>query len=726
MASTAKRKARAAGTEGILRLPYLGLTPAEKTRRILTDLGQAFGAQIICLHDALRISGSGFEVIRLDGTGGYEPVARIQELVHGFIQASDLPGPRFISDDEISGTRFVTGLLIPLETPLGTAGSLGLFWYEALGAAARAHLAARLGGDLGAQIELLRLHLENSRLEVVLSKNVSSAQSILTFAEALGEYPSPQKVVDILVENLLDLNYISACALLMFGTSASGSPEQPDYLEVRGTWSRRLGSGVAMGVRVYLNHHPQLLRELKERRVLTFHHIDQQELRDDLLIAAWLRKERIRSGVVIGFQIQDRPLGLLAIGTDTPHEFTARELHDYRTIAEFLSISVMAQNLQQQRDSVQQGRAALIESVTNGVVMVMPQADSGGSILTVNLPFKRMFNLGDDIGLQGMKLAQLIDLLPLDEGTRAQQRKAWLNINIRDASIQQGEFTFTDEGGHRVDIQWYSAPVYQDGHVIGRIYTFDDVSAERAAARLRATFLSRVSHELRTPLTSIHGFADFLLQNAGDLPPTAREYTEIILNSAKQLKFLVNDLIDIGRANAGSLNLSKEARPLPALIDDVVSRQRMELRARNQTIALDFPDDLPLVDIDYERMVQVFANLIGNAIKYAPEGGSIAIDARYVRSHAELDDSCAPSDITLPAVVVTILDSGTGLTPDDAEQIFLPFYRTNSAKVRKIEGYGLGLAIAQSLIEAHRGKIWAVPVPTAPGGCFRVTIPVVR
>ncbi|MCS7070554.1 MAG: ATP-binding protein, partial [Anaerolinea sp.] len=132
------------------------------------------------------------------------------------------------------------------------------------------------------------------------------------------------------------------------------------------------------------------------------------------------------------------------------------------------------------------------------------------------------------------------------------------------------------------------------------------------------------------------------------------------------------------------------------------------------------------VEVDYERMVQVFSNLIGNASKFAPEGGSITIAAQTVSSNTDLDDRFAPPDITLPALVVTVLDSGAGLSPDDAEQIFLPFYRTSSAKARKVEGYGLGLAIAQSLIEAHRGKIWAVPVPPASGGCFRLTIPIAR
>ena len=152
---------------------------------------------------------------------------------------------------------------------------------------------------------------------------------------------------------------------------------------------------------------------------------------------------------------------------------------------------------------------------------------------------------------------------------------------------------------------------------------------------------------------------------------------------------------------------------------------RSQSRARGQTIVLDLDDDLPPVEVDSIRIKQALTNVISNAIKYAPDGSRIRISTQAIGDVRALPAS-APRDVMLPGILIGVQDDGPGLSPEDAEMIFLPFYRTSSAKARKVEGYGLGLAIAQSLIEAHRGKIWAVPVPPASGGCFRLTIPVAR
>lgn len=717
---------------------YTALPPLEKTRRCLAGIAGMLGAHTACLSgDGGREGADGHVLYETDTRVALTPAAEVHlaALIDAYPYPESGLQPVRLPADQLAGLPFSAGAIIPLSSTTRTLGVVAVFWTDKPPTSALEAVLYPDADPLATGLEVLRLHLENTALKMALTRNVSSAQSILIFAEAVGDNPSPQRVVDILVENLLDVSYVSACALLMFNSGddlptssavsqlPAGGP--PEYLEVRGTWTRRLGSGVAMGMRLYMKDTPRLLEALNASRVLTFNDVDGLTAQADPLIAAWLTRENIRSGTLIALQLGRQPLGVIAIGTEQRRTFTPRELHDYRTIAEFLSISVFAQTLQQQRDSVQQGRAALLESVTDGVMMVMPQADTGGFVLTANLPFQRMFDL-DDRQVRGLNIAEMIARLPIDEETRALLRGTWLNVNVQDTATQRGTFSFIDGQGRGVDVQWYSAPVYQEDHVIGRIYTFNDVSAERAAERLRATFLSRVSHELRTPLTAIHGFAEFMLQNGDALPPFAREYTQIILNSAKQLKFLVNDLIEIGRANAGALTLNKTPRQMPDLIRDVTARLEMEWRTRRQTVTFDFPDDLPLVAIDYERMIQVFINLIANAIKYSPEGGSILVQIRPASTPAQLAAHDAPPDVTLPALVVTVDDSGAGLTNEEIGQVFLPFYRTQGAKGKKVEGVGLGLSIAQSLIEAHRGRLWAVPVPRASGGCFKITIPLAR
>jgi signal transduction histidine kinase len=129
--------------------------------------------------------------------------------------------------------------------------------------------------------------------------------------------------------------------------------------------------------------------------------------------------------------------------------------------------------------------------------------------------------------------------------------------------------------------------------------------------------------------------------------------------------------------------------------------------------------------VDVSRIIQVLTNLLSNAIKYSPEGGVIRVNTTYLAAGADLPDG-APPDLVLPAVLVSVVDEGKGLQRDDAERVFVPFFRTDDVKKRKIEGVGLGLAVTRSLVEVHRGKIWAVPVPPATGGCFLFTLPTVR
>jgi signal transduction histidine kinase len=140
-------------------------------------------------------------------------------------------------------------------------------------------------------------------------------------------------------------------------------------------------------------------------------------------------------------------------------------------------------------------------------------------------------------------------------------------------------------------------------------------------------------------------------------------------------------------------------------------------------LALD--DDLPPVSIDRGRIVQVVTNLLVNAIKYGPEHSTITMSARLASTYEDLPQH-APGDVVLPAAVVEVRDEGAGIPADETENVFMPFFRSDSAKRRKIEGVGLGLPVARSYVEIHQGKIWAAPGSQAGGGLFAFTLPVIR
>lgn len=570
-------------------------------------------------------------------------------------------------------------------------------------------------------IMLAGAYLDNQQLQHELTESRRAAQSLFISARAIAESESPQHIISALHDQLCG-PHVSSCAMLFFGST---SDDGGDYLEIAGSWSKRVGEGVGIGVRLYLSRYRAILRELNAQKILTFDRVNALKHQFDPLLRGFLRAERVRSLVLVLLQSGDRPVGVMAIATDKPHDFTPSELHSYQMVAEFLTIHTVARIERQERDRVQKGRAALLDAVTDAVLMVLPQG-RGGRVLTLNQRFTRLFEV-EEASASGLALSSLLSKMALPEEARRELRRAWLSTPLRTPSISRGEFHMIDPEGRPLEIGWYSAPVYQEASLVGRIYTFTDISADRAAARMRAAFLSRVSHELRTPLTSIHGFAEFILEmTGGQLPDLAREYIEIILSSAKHLNAVFTDIIEISRADAGQLTLNKrQDANLPDVVIDVVARAELQYKARGQRVIMTLDDDQPTVPMDVERITQVLNNLIGNAIKYSPQGGRIWIETHLVDTIDALPPA-SPHDLMLPAVLVTVRDEGKGLSQADAEQVFLPFYRTADAKRNKIEGVGLGLAVTRSIVEMHRGKIWAETREQAGGGCFRFTLPMAR
>ncbi|NDJ61014.1 MAG: hypothetical protein GYB67_07805, partial [Chloroflexi bacterium] len=620
--------------------------------------------------------------------------------------------------DDMEGLPYRSGVIFPLSMHGQIGGLLTLLCEEVIEYTPE-HLA-----KLEMPVALMLTILERCRLQGLLDQNLTTARSILVTAEAIADSPSPQQIVNILHAHLFE-PHISSCAMLLYGPRDVEHPNSPfEYLEIAGSWSKRVGSGVGRGIKLYLKDYPELLQQLDEHKILVFHNVDGIRNRFDPLIRGFFRAERVRSMTMLALQSAERQLGVIVIATDKVHEFSPAELDSYRTVSEFLAISAVAQILQQQHDYVQQGRAALLDAVTDGVVMVVPRG-LGGHVLTVNQRFTNLFDVSEP-QVQGLSLPALLAVMQIPEDTRKCLREEWLSTPVRDPAMRRGEFSMIHSDGHPVEVAWYSAPVYQDGIVLGRIYIFHDATAEHTAKRLRAAFLSRISHELRTPLTSIRGFAEFILEATGDqLPDLAREYTEIILDSAKHLNRVFTDMIEITRADAGEIKLNKGEAHLPDIIINGVARMELRYKARSQQVIMELDDDLPTVEVDVDRMLQVMTNLLTNAIKYSPEGGKIHVTTTYIGSDTDLPKS-APPDVMLPAILVKIVDEGGGLTAEEAEKVFLPFFRTDAAHAQKAEGVGLGLAVTRSIVEVHRGKIWAEPKRRGKGGCFLFTVPTVR
>lgn len=222
--------------------------------------------------------------------------------------------------------------------------------------------------------------------------------------------------------------------------------------------------------------------------------------------------------------------------------------------------------------------------------------------------------------------------------------------------------------------------------------------------RLKSEFLTMISHEFRTPLTSIITFTELLLVDAaGQINPEQREYLTDVLESSQKLLYMINDLLDMSRLGAGRVQLFREVVNIRDLVRDARGAVWPLAERKGLALLVEIPADVPLVHADGLRVTQVLINLLGNAVKFTPEGGAVVVTARPVGDELE----------------IRVTDSGVGIPLEDQPHMFEPFYQVGSHQ----QGWGLGLALARSLVELHGGRIWLESEP-GRGSCFHFTLPV--
>jgi K+-sensing histidine kinase KdpD len=210
------------------------------------------------------------------------------------------------------------------------------------------------------------------------------------------------------------------------------------------------------------------------------------------------------------------------------------------------------------------------------------------------------------------------------------------------------------------------------------------------ANRLKSELLSTLSHEMRTPLASIKGYSTALLLDSAEWDGATREeFLRTIDEETDNLQNLVGDLLESSTIEAGLLRIERQ----PVLLGRVAGRvvEQARLRTRSHRFALGFPRDFPVVDADPHRIEQVLHNLVGNSVKYSPDGGLIVIRGES-----------RPGE-----VVLSVADQGVGIAPEHLNRLFERFFRVKSGIGPKVTGTGLGLPIARTIVEAHGGRIWA-------------------
>lgn len=224
--------------------------------------------------------------------------------------------------------------------------------------------------------------------------------------------------------------------------------------------------------------------------------------------------------------------------------------------------------------------------------------------------------------------------------------------------------------------------------------------------RLKTDFVNAVSHELRTPLTSIFGYVEFLEDElGGPLSPKQGEFVQQILLGAKRLEYLLNDLLDFARIEAGTFRLNKEESDFRAKVVEIVDSFQPQSEMAHIALTMELPEEPLVLEMDPQRIGQVLINLVSNALKFTPAGGSVRVLARV-----EGNELCCE-----------VQDTGVGIAHEDMSRLFKRFSQLE-AGVRSGKGTGLGLSISKALVEAHGGTIGVESEP-GHGSTFWFTLP---
>lgn len=262
----------------------------------------------------------------------------------------------------------------------------------------------------------------------------------------------------------------------------------------------------------------------------------------------------------------------------------------------------------------------------------------------------------------------LEDILYLDS-----KRPSETNITVNDKTIKVYFAVFTDT--HK--------------NPEGVIAVLQDITEQQRLENMRKEFVANVSHELRTPLTSIKSYSETLLDGALEDRETAERFLSVINSESDRMTRLVRDLLQLSRLDNQQMKWNFEKISLVDLVRSAVERMEMEAAAKRQKLECYVLCEIPDIMGDYGRLEQVVFNILGNAIKYTPEDGSITVYIGRIVSD----------------VYFKVADSGIGIPESDLNRIFERFYRVDKARSREMGGTGLGLSIAKDIVEAHSGSI---------------------
>ncbi|MGG2063286.1 cell wall metabolism sensor histidine kinase WalK [Bacillus sp. S14(2024)] len=341
-----------------------------------------------------------------------------------------------------------------------------------------------------------------------------------------------------------------------------------------------------------------------------------------------------------------------------------------------LAFNNLSKKLQQARSSMESERrklSSVLSHMTDGVIAT----DRKGDIILLNDPAEKMLNVSRETALD----QSILEILGIQEEYTLDNLYEEPDSVILDFSTRDEPYILRAS---------FSVIQKENGKVNGFIAVLYDVTEQERIDGERREFVANVSHELRTPLTTMRSYLEALSEGAWQDPNIAPQFLQVTQEETERMIRLVNALLQLSKLDSTEYRLMKEWVDFTQFFSNIIDRFEMS-KEQNVSFNRSFSKKSRFIEIDEDKITQVLYNIISNALKYSPEGGTVTYRLREREDMLE----------------VSISDQGMGIPKENVDKVFERFYRVDKARSRKLGGTGLGLAIAKEMIQAHGGSIWA-------------------
>ncbi len=397
----------------------------------------------------------------------------------------------------------------------------------------------------------------------------------------------------------------------------------------------------------------------------------------------WILKDGIVGFAGYPLVVDDRVVGVIGFFSKQP--LTDHVQHAIASVADMIAVGIQRYRtglaLQKSVSAAEEGRDnldAILKSVSDGLIVT----DLDQKIVLINEAAEKLLDI-DFTQVAGKLLCEAIKGRPYAESLQKLLQNSDTEIEFSLSGINGSDQRII----HARTSNFHRRKVGQSGAVA----VLHDVTKLRELDRMKSEFIAVAAHELRTPLATIQGYAE-LMHSAGFSAKMTdeeqHEYLGYIIDRGDALERIIDDLLDVGRAETGrTLVLERTPCEMIALVHEIINHHRRE--SPTYTFITDCPEVCLKLTIDRNMMHRVFDNLLSNAVKYSPEGATIRIRGK----------------MSGDSLVITVADEGLGMTPEQIDQAFNKFYRADASNTA-VRGLGLGLTICEAIIEAHGGTIW--------------------